>query len=242
MTGRADDQWLSRSETCLANRIRRARMTEIDHDFASVDLLRQVIALIESRDDNGIRPFSRGRDRLSHAAFRSDEKNANPIHLQALPSKASRVVRKRAAFASVISHSGNRHSADILPRQASAVFVGTGFGSINKSLKCDKNLPVHFARRFHIARAKRLDQRADFRRKKIRSDADHSDRADRHERQGQRIVAAQDGKRLRQTPRKSLTRSTLPLASLIETMFRHSPPAATRSPAPISTPHRPGIL
>src|SRR5205814_9947274 len=40
----------------------------------------------------------------------------------------------------VISHNGKRTSGDINPCQASAVFTGTGFGSMNKSLKSQYSL------------------------------------------------------------------------------------------------------
>src|SRR5206468_71457 len=52
-----------------------------------------------------------------------------------------------------------------------------------------------------------------------------------------KIVNA-SGRRLR----NSLMRSTLPLASLTDTMFRHSVARRTSVSGPMSTPQRPGIL
>ena len=43
-------------------------------------------------------------------------------------------------------------------------------------------------------------------------------------------------------PHRSLTRSTLPLASLIETMLLHSLASRSTVAALISTPQRPGML
>ena len=77
----ADHQGLAGSETGAANLIGGARVAKIDDHLARVDLLRQIISLIEPRYDNGVRCFRRGGDRLSHAAFRSDEENANAFHV-----------------------------------------------------------------------------------------------------------------------------------------------------------------
>ena len=62
-----------------------------------------------------------------------------------LASNSSRVLRKRAWFASLISHNGKRTSPEIVPRQPSAVFTGTGFGSMNKSLNNGNNFRCNFA-------------------------------------------------------------------------------------------------
>src|SRR6266540_6082532 len=63
-------------------------------------------------------------------------------------SKSSSVLRRRAWFASVISHNGKRTSDDIALRQPSAVFTGTGLGSINKSLNNGNNFPCNFSANF----------------------------------------------------------------------------------------------
>src|SRR5262249_457836 len=54
-------------------------------------------------------------------------------------SNSSSVLRRCAWFASLISHNGRRTSPDIVPRQPRAVFTGTGFGSMNKSLNNGNN-------------------------------------------------------------------------------------------------------
>src|SRR5262249_5171913 len=86
------------------------------------------------RDDLDLRIFLRQiDDRLAHSTARPDQRHAHPrFHFDF--SNASSVLRKRAWFASVISQSGKRTSNEIAPRHASAVFTGTGFGSMNKSL------------------------------------------------------------------------------------------------------------
>src|ERR1051325_11946292 len=66
-------------------------------------------------------------------------KATRTVFIQEVASKASNVVRKRAMFASVIEQRGSRHSAEMAPRQASAVFTGTGLDSMNKSLNNGSN-------------------------------------------------------------------------------------------------------
>src|SRR5258708_33756852 len=63
-------------------------------------------------------------------------------------SKSSSVLRRRAWFASLISHNGKRTSDDIAPRQPSAVFTGTGLGSINKSLNSGSSFLCDFSANF----------------------------------------------------------------------------------------------
>src|SRR6266516_7156310 len=63
-------------------------------------------------------------------------------------SNSSIVLRRCAWLTAVISHNGNRHSLDMSPRQPSAVFIGTGFGSMNKSLKSGNNLRCNFCANF----------------------------------------------------------------------------------------------
>src|SRR6476646_6799800 len=109
-------------------------MTEIDDDIAVADLRGNFVTEIQAGCYLGI-GFRRGRgNRLTHPAFRAEQQNAHR-RFHATSATASSVLRKRAWFAAVISHNGNRHSADIAPRQESAVFTGTGFGSMKRSLK-----------------------------------------------------------------------------------------------------------
>ena len=94
--------------------------------------------------------------------------------------------------------SGSRHSADIIPRQASIVLAGTGFGSMKRSLKRAKNFWCSLTRFRRLALEKKPDELSDFCWERDWSrDADHPDRADREKRQGQRIVAAQDSESIR---------------------------------------------
>src|SRR5439155_25221453 len=65
-----------------------------------------------------------------------------------LDSNSSSVLRRRAWFASLISHKGKRISPDNRPRQPSAVFTGTGLGSMNKSLNNGSNFRCNFAADF----------------------------------------------------------------------------------------------
>src|SRR5213075_902815 len=137
-------------------------------------------------------------------------------------SKSSRVLRSRAVLASLISHSGKRTSGDIAPRQPSAVFTGTGFGSMNKSLNSGSSVLCNFSADF-----KSPDSQA-------RTRADTSD--------GNKFEAtlttptaptAMNGSVSESSPlkivnasgnwrRNSSMGSTLPLASLIDTILRHS--------------------
>src|SRR5205807_9378445 len=85
-------------------------------------------------------------NRLSHATGGANEQNANLFHF--VRSNASIVFRKRVRFASLISHNGRRTSLEIAPRQPSAVFTGTGLGSMNRSLKSGNNRRCNFAADF----------------------------------------------------------------------------------------------
>src|SRR5205823_8656417 len=104
------------------------------HAIPGAVLFRHVITEIEARGYFNARFFRRGSDRLAHPAFRTQQQNPHR-RIHSVPAKASSVLRRRAWFAAVISHNGSLHSADITPRQESAVFTGTGFGSMNRSLK-----------------------------------------------------------------------------------------------------------
>src|SRR5205823_9095270 len=109
-------------------------IAKIDHDIAGADVFRYVITEIEARGYFHARLSRSGSDRLAHPAFRTQQQNPHR-RIHSVPAKASSVLRRRAWFAAVISHKGSRHSADITPRQESAVFTGTGFGSMKRSLK-----------------------------------------------------------------------------------------------------------
>src|ERR1700674_3928231 len=235
-------QWFARAETSPADRVGRANVTEIDDHIAAAEFFRQVIALIEPGGNDHARSFRRRGDRLAHPAFRTDEQNADGLHFQPTASKASSVVRRRTAFASVISQSGSRHSADIAPRQESAVFTGTGFGSMNRSLKIGNILECRSRAVFTSPERKAWTSAQTSAGNKF--EATLTTPTAPTERKGSvkessplKIVNA-SGKRAR----RSLTRSTLPLASLIETIFRQ--PTASRSTVsgPMSTAQRPGIL
>src|SRR5205085_4081685 len=242
MPGRAAHQWFACAKTGPANRIGRADVAEIHDHIASADFLRQVITLIEPGGNNHVRHFRCGGDRLAHPAFCADEENADGFHLQPTVSKASSVVRKRAAFTSVISHRGNRHSADIAPRQESAVFTGTGFGSMKRSLKIGNILECrsralftsperNACTRAHTSAGNKFEAT-------LTTPTAPTDRNGSVKESSPLKIVNASGKRAR----KSLTRSTLPLASLIETIFRQ--PTASRSTVsgPMSTPQRPGRL
>ena len=99
---------------------------------------------------------------------------------------------------------------------------------MKRSLKSGEEFLVDLARFLALPSRERLDELSDFGGKEIGRDADHPDRTDREKRQGQRIIAAQDGETIRQRgATSSLTRSTLPLASLIETIFGQSSASLT---------------
>ena len=78
-------------------------------------------------------------------------------------------------------------------------------------------------RPFEIAVHECAYQFAHFPRQQIRGYTDHSDRADRQKRKSQSIIAANTVKASGKRARNSLTRSTFPPASLIETTFGQSP-------------------
>src|SRR5205823_14003861 len=83
----------------------------------------------------------------SHASSRANKQYSHR-RAHVFCSKSSSVLRKRAWFASLISHNGKRTSPAIAPRQPSAVFTGTGFGSMNKSLNNGNNFRCNFAADF----------------------------------------------------------------------------------------------
>src|SRR5581483_4196975 len=131
------------------------RLAEIDYHIAIFHWQFDRIAEIALRTDVDAQIVTRQTTNcLPHAASCADKQHANSgiLHAKSLcsvfgfqtrrnfeshfsRSKASRVLRSRAWFASLISHRGKRTSFDIWPRQASAVLTGTGLGSMNRSLK-----------------------------------------------------------------------------------------------------------
>src|SRR4029078_3981144 len=137
-------------------------------------------------------------------------------------SNSSSVLRRRAWFASLISHNGKRTSDDIVPRQASAVFTGTGLGSINKSLNtgssclCDfsanlKSPDSHVRTRAHTSDGNKFEATLTTPAAPTAINGSVSESSPL-------TIGNASGKRRRNAP----TRSTLPLVSLIDTMLRHS--------------------
>src|SRR4029453_18850624 len=137
MPSRTDDERFPVLCRSAANFFDRASVAEINCNVASLHRRVDRVPEIALSDDVDLRIVLRQiEDRLAHSTARSDQRHAHArFHFDF--SNASSVLRKRAWFASVISQSGNRTSNAIAPRHASAVFAGTGFGSMNKSLNID---------------------------------------------------------------------------------------------------------
>src|SRR5438128_5302925 len=217
-------------------------MTEIDRHIAIFHGWLDWVAYIALRDNVDLRiGFGKIDNGFPHAPSRAYEQHAYR-RLHSPLSKSSSVLRKRAWFASLISHNGNRHSPDIAPRQPSAVFTGTGFGSMNKSLKSGNNFRCNFSADFTSPDSKvrtRLQTSTGnkFDATLTTPTAPTDMKGSVNESSPLKIVNA-SGRRLR----NSLMRSTLPLASLTDTMFRHSVARRTTVSGPMSTPQRPGIL
>src|SRR6266699_935022 len=242
MSRRSDDEGSSMLQYCAANSVDRVGVTEIDHDIAIFHRRFDGIAQITFRHDLDIRiPPGKIDNRFSHAPGRTYQEHTQRCFHRAR-SKVSSVLRRRAWLAAVISHNGNLHSPDIAPRQPSAVFTGTGFGSMNKSLKSGNNFRCNFSADFTSPDSKvrtRLQTSAGnkFDATLTTPTAPTDMKGSVNESSPLKIVNA-SGKR----PRNSLMRSTLPLASLIDTMFRHSVARRTTVSGPMSTPQRPGML
>src|SRR2546423_7356284 len=241
MTGCSNDGRFLRGAAGAPKLATRVGMTEIDDNVTAVDLFRDVVVEIDARRYLNLGFRSRGCDCLAHSAFRAEQQNAHR-RFHATSANASSVLRKRAWFAALISHSGSRHSADIAPRQESAVFTGTGFGSMNRSLKIG-NIFRCMASALLVSPARnawtRLTTSAG-----NKFDATLTTPTAPTDRNGKvsessplRIVKA-SGRRAR----SSLSRSTLPPASLIETMFAQSIARRSTVSGPISTAQRPGML
>src|SRR6202011_3836038 len=134
MSRRSDDQRFPVLRSRPADFVDRAGMTEINRDVAIFDGWIDCIAEIALRDNVDLWiVLGQIDNRLAHSTASPDQRHAHR-RSHFVFSNALTVFRRRAWFASVISQSGRRTSADIAPRQPSAVFTGTGFGSMNKSL------------------------------------------------------------------------------------------------------------
>src|SRR6266853_5597826 len=215
-------------------------MTEIDRHIALCHRRFDCVTEIALRDDLDLRiALGKIDNRFSHSAGCTYQEHTQRRFHHAR-SKVPSVLRRRAWLASVISHNGNRHSPDIAPRQPSAVFTGTGFGSINRALKSGNNLRCKFSTSVtspdsnartsaQISAGNKLEATL------TTPTAPTDMKGSVSESSPLKIVNAL-GKRAR----NSLTRSTLPLASLIDTIFRHSFARRTTVSGPISTPQRPG--
>src|SRR5437867_1286450 len=242
MSSRANDKRPTMVQRSAADFINGVRVTEIDCNVAIFHRQLNGVAQIAlpHNIDLSIVP-GEGDNRFPHSSSRADEQHARGrVHL--FCSNCSKVLRKRAWFTSIISHNGKRTSPDITPRQPSAVFTGTGFGSMNKSLNSGNNLRCNC-----VADLKSPDSQA---------------RTSPQTWEGNRLDAtlttpaaptAMNGSVSESSPlktvndsgkrrRRSLTRSTLPLASLMDTMLRHSFAKRSTVSGIISTPQRPGIL
>src|ERR1043166_1613614 len=241
MAGRTDDRRLFRFAAGATEFGAGVRVTEIDDDIAVLDFLSNLIPEIETGSylDIGLR---RGAgNRRPHPALRSEQENAD-LRLHATSANASSVFRNRAWFAALISHSGSRHSADIASRHDRAVFTGTGFGSMKRSLKIG-SIFMCISRALFVSPVRNAWTSATtsagnkFEATLTTPTAPTDKNGSVNESSPLKIVNA-SGKRAR----KSLTLSTLPPASLIETMFAQSIASRSTVSGPISTAQRPGML
>src|SRR6266705_1377242 len=242
MSRRSDDEGSSMVQYCAANSVGRVGVSEIDHDIAIFHRRFDGIAQITFRHDLDIRiPPGKIDNRFSHAPGRTYQEHTQRCFHRAR-SKVSSVLRRRAWLAAVISHNGNLHSPDIAPRQPSAVFTGTGFGSMNRSLKSGNILRWRFkancASPHSKARTSAQTSAGNRFEATLTTPTAPTDMNGSVNESSPLKIVNDSGKRTR----NSLTRSTLPLASLIDTIFRHSVARRTTVSGPISTPQRPGIL
>src|ERR1700745_4232216 len=117
MPGRADYERFLMLQSGTADLFDRSRIAEVDRHITGFYRWPDRIAQITLRDDVDLGvALGKIEDRLAHSAARSDQRNAHR-RLHFAFSNASSVLRSRAWFASAISHSGKRTSADIAPRQ-----------------------------------------------------------------------------------------------------------------------------
>src|SRR6266480_3580193 len=242
MSSRADDERLVTMQRSAADFSDGIRVTKIDRNVAI--LYRRLDRITEVALRNDI-DFAIGPgevdNRFPHASSRADEQHAHGrLHL--FCSNSSSVLSKRSWFASLISHNGKRTSPDIEPRQPSAVFTGTGLGSMNKSLNNGSNFRCNFAADFnspdsHARTRAQTSEGNRFEATLTTPAAPTAMNGSVSESSPLKIV--KDSGRRR---RRSLTRSTLPLASLIETILRHSIAKRPTVSGVMSTLQRPGML
>src|SRR5947199_10402455 len=217
-------------------------MTEIDRHIAIFHGWLDWVAYIALRDDVDLRiGFGKIDNGFPHAPGRADKQHPYRRHHSPL-SKSSSILRKRAWFASLISHNGKRTSGDIAPRQPSAVFTGTGLGSMNKSLNNGSNFRCNLSADFkspasYVRTSAHTSDGNKFEATLTTPAAPTAMNGSVSESSPLKIVNASGNRR-----RNSPTRSTLPLASLMETMWRHSLSKRSTVSGRISTPQRPGIL
>src|SRR5438477_1209987 len=242
MSSCSDHERLAMLQRRATDFIDRTRVAKIDCDIAILESLHNRVADVALRDDVDLRVvFGKVDNRLAHSTARSDQRNAHRRFHFAF-SNASSVLRRRAWFASLISQSGNRTSKEMAPRQESAVFAGTGFGSMNRSLKsgnilrckasADLKSPDSHARTSAQSSAGNKFENT------LTTPAAPTDMKGNVKPSSPLRIVNSFGKRRRNSP----TRSTLPLASLIETIFRHDSANLITVSGPISTTHRPGML
>src|SRR6266487_5350824 len=217
-------------------------MTEIDRHIAIFHGWLDWVAYIALRDNVDLRiGFGKIDNGFPHAPSRAYEQHAYR-RLHSPLSKSSSVLRKRAWFASFISHKGRRTSPDIAPRQPSAVFTGTGFGSMNRSLKSGNILRCRFkancASPHSKARTSAQTSAGNRFEATLTTPTAPTDMNGSVNESSPLKIVNDSGKRTR----NSLTRSTLPLASLIVAIFLHSFARRVTVSGAISTPHRPGML
>src|SRR5437764_11217273 len=242
MPSRTDDERSSILRSRPANFVDRAGIAEIDRDIAIFKRRVDRIPDVALGDDVDLRVVpGQIENRLTHSTARSNQRNAHARFHFAF-SKASSVLRRRVWFASVISQSGKRTSKDIAPRHASAVFTGTGFGSMNKSLSTGNILRCKLSADLkspdsHARTSEQTSAGYKFDATLTTPTAPTAMNGRTNESSPLRIVNS-FGKRRRSSP----TRSTLPLASLIETMLRQFSASRTTVSGPISTTQRPGML
>src|SRR4051794_3356655 len=186
-------------------------------------------------------PSRRGRDGFPHPPLGADEQDSKGTHQPACWS-ASNVLRRRAAFASLIPTSGSRTSADIIPRHSRIVLAGTGFGSMKMSLNRLKNFRCSCPASLALPSRNSLTSCTSSFGKRLEATLTTptapTDRNGSVKESSPLKTVKLSGAR----PTSSLTRSTLPLASLIATMLENFSASRITVSALISTPHRPGML
>src|SRR5437762_8891356 len=152
MPGRANHQWPPMLQRETADLIKDGGRAEIDSDVTRRYTSVNGIPGVNPRINRDLRiTFCSRQNRLAHSATRTDQANLNGSRhavgwlyatfafgsvdvFSRSRSKTSTVLRKRSRFASLMAHNGSRTSDDIRPLHSSAALIGTGFGSMNRSL------------------------------------------------------------------------------------------------------------